>query len=308
MRSATVHQKKPDKITLSTLLFLIPLGFLITCYQVSAQLVDAPGRNSPERTDPIEPFHIIDNVYYVGKTSHNPSFLFTSDEGHILIDTTYEEFVPDIQANIEKLGFNIHDVKIILSSHAHHDHVGGHAKMKEITGATLLSSEADAEVIETGGAADFREGDPWHVAKVDRFIKDQEEVRLGDIVLTAHFTPGHTRGCTTWTSTVEDDGKIYDLVLICGLRMDENSPLVGNPKYPQMPQDFAFSFALAKTLPVDVFLGAHGYWFNLKNKIEMLKRNPEINPFIDPEAYYQLVNGWEKAYLDRLKKERLDSN
>ena len=302
--NSTLLKKIHYKISQSRLLFLIPLITLTFGSQVFAQLPDTPGQDSPERTEKIEPFHIIDNVYYVGKTVHNPSFLFTSDEGHILIDTTYEEFVPDIQANVEKLGFSIRDIKIILSSHAHHDHVGGHAKMKEITGATMLASEGDAEIIETGGVADFREGDPWHTAKVDRFIKDQEEIRLGDTVLTPHFTPGHTKGCTTWTTVVEDDGRKYDLVLICGLRMDSRSPLVGHPEYPEMPQAFAYSFAIAKTLPVDVFLGAHGYWFNLKEKAEKIKQNPEINPFIDPEGYYRIVDGWEKAYLDRLKEER----
>jgi metallo-beta-lactamase class B len=292
------------KLAQYKLFVYISLITLALSNQIFAQLADAPGRGSEERTQAIEPFHIIDNVYYIGKTLHNPSYLFTSDAGHIMIDTTYEEFVPDIQANVEKLGFNIRDVKIILSSHAHHDHVGGHAKMKQVTGATMLASEADAEVIETGGVADFREGDPWHEARVDRFIVDKEKIILGDTVLTAHLTPGHTKGCTTWTAEVEDDGNKFDLAIICGLRMDENSPLVNNPKYPEMPQDFAYSFAIAKTLPVDVFLGAHGYWFNLGEKVEMMKQNPEVNPFIDPEGYYRIVDGWERAYLDRLKIER----
>ena len=277
---------------------------LVSVGPVFAQLVDAPGRDSPERNDKIEPFHIIDNVYYVGKTVHNPVFLFTSNEGHIIIDSSYEEFVPDIQENIVKLGFNVRDVKIILSSHAHHDHVGGHALLKQVTGARVMASEKDKEVIETGGVADFRDGDPWHEAKVDDIIHDRQVVRLGDIALTAHLTPGHTRGCTTWTSQVEDDGQVYDLVLLCGFRMDEDSALVDNPEYPMMAQDFAHSFAIAKSLPVDVFLGAHGYWFDLKNKMEQLKAMPEINPFIDPEGYYRLVDGWEKLYLERLREER----
>lgn len=291
-------------MTISKPLHVISAVLLIISNSSFAQLPPTPGRDAAERNEAIEPFHIIDNVYYIGKTSHNPSYLFTSDAGHIIIDSTYEEFVPDIQANVEQLGFNIRDVKIILSSHAHHDHVGGHALLKEVTGAAVMSSEPDAEVIETGGVADFREGDPWHVGKVDEFISDQQVVRLGDIALTAHFTPGHTKGCTTWTTTVEEDGHQYDLVLLCGLRMDQNSPLVGNPKYPEMPQAFAYSFAVAKTLPVDIFLGAHGYWFNLRDKIERLKANPEINPFINPEEYFRIVEGWEKAYLERLKRER----
>lgn len=280
------------------------ISVLISLNIAYAQIPPTPSSDAAERNEAIEPFHIIDNVYFIGKTSHNPSYLFTSDAGHIIIDSTYEKFVPDIQANVEQLGFNMRDVKIILSSHAHHDHVGGHALLKEVTGAMVMSSEPDAEIIETGGVADFREGEPWHVGKVDEIISDQQVVRLGEIALTAHLTPGHTKGCTTWTTTVEEDGHQYDLVLLCGFRMDQNSPLVGNPKYPEMPQAYAYSFAVAKTLPVDIFLGAHGYWFNLKDKIERLKANPEINPFINPEEYFRIVEGWEKAYLERLKRER----
>jgi len=296
--------KKNFSSIISTLLFIMPVLVLTISNPVLAQLNVSPGRDSPDRIDKIEPFHIIDNVYFVGKTVHNPSFLFTSDEGHIIIDSTYEEFIPDIQENIETLGFNVRDVKIILSSHAHHDHVGGHALLKEVTGATIMASEKDKEVIETGGVADFRDGDPWHVAKVDQLIRNKQVVRVGDIALTAHLTPGHTKGCTTWTTEVEEDGRNYDLVLLCGLRMDANSPLVGNPEYPEMAQDFAYTFAVAKTLNVDVFLGAHGYWFDVKGKIEQMKQNPEVNPFLNADEYFELVDLWEKAYLQRLKEER----
>lgn len=291
-------------IILSVLALLVGLVMLVSSQQSLAQVPPTPGSDSPERTDKIEPFHIIGNVYYVGKTSHNPSFLFTSDAGHIIIDSTYEEFVPDIQQNIEKLGFNVRDIKIILSSHAHHDHVGGHALLKEVTGATMMASAKDKEIIETGGVADFRDGHPWREARVDQLIQDRQVVRLGDIALTAHLTPGHTKGCTTWTAEVEEDGQKYDLVLLCGFRMDGNSPLVDNPKYPEMPQDYAYSFALAKTLDVDVFLGGHGYWFALKEKIEQLKHKPEVNPFLNADEYYRIIDGWEKAYLERLKQER----
>ena len=305
MTSESILQKKTFfQLTRSRLVLLIPLITLTISNHTSAQAPVSTDRNSPYRTQLIEPFHIIDNVYHVGTTLHNSSYLITSNEGHILIDSTLEEMVPGIQVNIEKLGFRIRDVKLVLSTHAHHDHVGGHAIMKEITGATLLATEADAAVIETGGIADFREGDPWRPAKVDRFIKDKEEIKLGNTVLTAHLTPGHTKGCTTWTTVVEDGGEKYDLVLICGLRMDPNGLLVGNAKYPEMPQEFAYTFAVAKTLPVDIFLGAHGSWYEVGDKVEKMKQNPKMNPFIDPEGYYRIVDGWEKAYLDRLKKER----
>jgi len=123
-------------------------------------------------------------------------------------------------------------------------------------------------------------------------------------ILTANLTPGHTKGCTTWTTVVEDKGQKYDLLIMCGLRSDPRGPLVGNPKYLEMPQEFAYTFAIMKTLPVDIYLGAHGYWYGLEEKIDRMKKNEAINPFIDPEGYRRAVNGWEMEYLDRLKSER----
>ncbi len=270
---------------------------------VAEDEITSPPSDHPERTEPADAFHIIDNVYFVGARLHLPSYLVTTDAGHILIDTTYDEYVPEIVANIESLGFSIDDVRYLLSSHAHHDHVGGHASMREISGALTLASAKDKDVIESGGATDFRDRGTWTPAVVDRVIADGEKVTLGDIVLTAHFTPGHTRGCTTWTMVVEEDGRPLDLVFLGGLRVNTSEPLVGHPDYPGMPQDFAYSFARLKVLPVDVYLGAHGYWFDLADKRERLLAGSGTNPFIDPDGYQRAVRFWENGYLDRLREE-----
>ena len=185
-----------------------------------------PPAGDPQRTELAEPFEIIDGVYFVGARIHLPSYLFTSSEGHILMDTAYEENVSEIISNIEKLGFDPDDVKVLLSTHAHHDHVGGHSSMREITGATTIASAADADVIESGGATDFRDRGTWAPGKVDRIIDDGEQVRIGDRVLTAHFTPGHTKGCTTWTTVVEEDGEQYNLAVLGGLNVNKRIALV----------------------------------------------------------------------------------
>lgn len=263
----------------------------------------SPADDDPQRTEPVEPFEIIDGVYFVGARIHLPSYLLTSSDGHILLDTTFDEYVSEIVQNIEELGFDPDDVKLLLSSHAHHDHVGGHANMREITGATTIASAADAEVIESGGATDFRDRGVWAPGTVDRIIEDGEQVRLGDRVLTAHLTPGHTKGCTTWTTVVEEDGKEYDLVVLGGLNVNRNEPLIGHPKYPEMPQEFAWSFARLKVLPVDVYLGAHGYWYGLKEKHAQLLAGADQNPFIDPEGYQDALRYFESVYLERLNKE-----
>jgi metallo-beta-lactamase class B len=262
-----------------------------------------PGRDDPQRTARAEAFEIVDNVYFVGARLHLPSYLFTTPEGHILFDTTFDEYVPEIVENIESLGFSIDDVKIILASHAHHDHVGGHATMRELTRALTYSTARDKDVIESGGKTDFRDGGTWAPAIVDRVIEDGSQVRLGDVVLTAHLTPGHTKGCTTWTTVVEDNGRPLNLAILGGVRVNTNERLVGNPEYPEMAEDFAYTFARLKVLPVDLYLGAHGYWFNLERKRAMLEAGAEINPFIDPEGYQSAIRFWENQYLDRLREE-----
>jgi metallo-beta-lactamase class B len=270
----------------------------------AAQVVlSSPAADDPQRTEAVEPFRIMDDIYFVGARLHLPAYLFTTPEGHILLDTTFDELVPEIVSNIETLGFSVDDIKLMLASHAHHDHVGGHASMREISGATTLATAADADVIESGGKTDFRDQGLWAPAVVDQIIEDGEQVRLGDRVLTAHLTPGHTKGCTTWTTVAEERGQQYDLAVVCGLRMNTNELLVGNPDFPDMPQQFAWSFARLKVLPVDVFLGVHGYWFDLKGKHEQLLSGSDINPFIDPDGYQHAIRFWEDAYLKRLRQE-----
>jgi len=278
------------------------LSFVCSSTLAQVQLVSPPD-NDPQRTELAEPFEIIDGIYFVGARIHLPSYLFTTPEGHILMDTAFDENVSEIVENIKKLGFDPEDVKLLLSSHAHHDHVGGHANMREITGATTLASAADADVIESGGKTDFRDRGLWAPGKVDRIIVDGEQVKLGDRVLTAHFTPGHTKGCTTWTTIVEEDGKQYNLVVLGGLRVNSNEPLIGHPKFPDMPQKFAWSFARLKVLPVDVYLGAHGYWFGLNEKRQQMLAGADTNPFIDPNGYQDAIRFWEDAYLDQLRSE-----
>ena len=278
------------------------LGFVCSSALAQVQLVSPPD-DDPQRTELTEPFEIIDGIYFVGGRIHRPSYLFATSEGHILLDTTFDESVPEIVANIKKLGFDPEDVKLLLSSHAHHDHVGGHSNMREITGATTVASAADADVIESGGKTDFRDTGLWPPATVDRIIVDGEQVKLGDRVLTAHFTPGHTKGCTTWTTVAEEDGKQYDLVVLGGLNVNRTEPLIDNPRYPDMPQQFAWSFARLKVLPVDVYLGAHGYWYGLNEKREQLLAGVDTNPCIDPKGYRDAIRFFENAYLERLMNE-----
>lgn len=253
---------------------------------------------------PVEPFHLIGNIYYVGAKEVS-SFLITTPKGHILLDSGLPETVPLIQNNLKKLGFKIEEIKILLNSHAHYDHAGGLAVLKELTGATLMASEADAVLLQNGGKGDFQWGDklPYKPVTVDRLLRDNDKVELGGVTLTARLTPGHTKGCTTWTMKVKDGDKLLNAVFI-GSTTIPGYKLVDNAKYPGIIADYARSFDLLKSLDCDVFLAPHGSFFSMLEKAERLKRGPKTNPFIDPQGYRRFIQRTEADYLEQLKKER----
>jgi metallo-beta-lactamase class B len=262
---------------------------------------------------PMKPFHVIGNIYYVGTTDPSGkwrqdavSYLITTPEGHILIDTQFEEQVPQIQENMEKLGFKYQDIKIILNSHAHADHMAGHVRMRDLTKAQVVVSEGDAPTFVDGGRSDFRNDEGrelWRPMTPSRIIKDGDKVTLGGVTLTAHLTPGHTKGATTWTMTTRDGGRDYNVVIVGGVRVQERVPMVNNRLYPQISEDFARSFAKLKTLPCDVFLGVHGNWFDLAGKARRREQGANPNPFINPDEYREYVASSERAYLDLLRSQ-----
>ena len=182
---------------------------------------------------PFEPFRLIGNIHYVG-ASDVSSFLITTRDGHILIDSGFEATVPMIRDDVRKLGYRFEDIKIVLNSHAHLDHAGGHALLKRLTHAQIVMSEADAALLSHGGKGDFppisEQIMAYEPAQADRIIRDGEQVSLGGVTLTAHLTPGHTKGCTTWTMVVEDDGKRYNVVFYGSTTILPGVQLVDNPQ------------------------------------------------------------------------------
>jgi metallo-beta-lactamase class B len=269
--------------------------------------VMAKAQLSPEWrpwNNPVQPVRIIGNIYYVG-ASEVSSFLITTPQGHILIDSGFDETVPLIQANIKQLGFKLEDVKILLNSHAHADHAGGLATLKQLTGAKLFASKADAELLTNGGKGDFYWDDrlAYKPVKVDRTFGDKEAVELGGVKLIARLTPGHTKGATTWTLKVKDGDKTYDVVIISSASVPGYT-LTNNTKYPKIIDDYAYTFKVLKTLPCDIFLAPHGSMFGLLEKQERLKKDAQVNPFIDPQDYRAYIEKAEKTYLQQLEKER----
>jgi metallo-beta-lactamase class B len=263
------------------------------------------GQANSDWGQPFPPHRVIGNIYYVG-TKGLASYLITTPQGSILINSSLESSVPLIRASVEKLGFRFQDVKILLISHAHFDHCAGSFLVKELTGAKYMVMQQDVAEVESGGKQDFQYGKTpdtlFKPVKVDRVLHDGDQVTLGDAALTARLTPGHTKGCTTWTMKTRDGGKVYDVVIVGSPNVNAGYKLVNNALYPQIADDYARMFRVLKSLPCDVFLGAHGNYYGLEEKFARMSKG-RANPFIDPEGYKRYVDEREKTFRSELEKQ-----
>ena len=264
----------------------------------SASLLSAQGEGNG-RDVPFPPHKIIGNVYYVGAEEH-ASFLIVTPEGNILINSGYEATVPMIRSSVEKLGFRFSDTKIILGSHAHVDHMQGDALAKEFSGAKVMAMEQDVPALEK-----LKPGGKPH--PIDKVLHDGDQVKLDEVVLTAHLTAGHTKGCTSWTTTVQENGRPYDVVIVCGMGVKAgNNYLVDNKDYPQITEDYIHGFEVLKALHCDVFMGSHTNHYNMQAKYAKLAHGGP-NPFIDPEGYKAHLDNYEKLFYAKLAEEKKSS-
>ncbi|SUS06579.1 Metallo-beta-lactamase L1 [uncultured Defluviicoccus sp.] len=256
---------------------------------------------------PVPPRHLLANIYYVGASGVS-SFLITTPEGHILLDTGFDDTVPIIREGVTQLGFKLTDIKIIISSHAHIDHVGGHALMQKLTGARIYASAGDARLLASGGTDDFipfpRETIVYAPVTVDHVVADGEHVTLGNVTLTAHLTPGHTRGATTWTMDAVVDGALRRIVFFSSTTINAGTRLLHNPLYPEIVREFETTLTRLKALPCDIFFAPHGGQFGMAEKIARLDRDETPNPFIDPDGWRNLVTRAERTFRDQLAAER----
>jgi metallo-beta-lactamase class B len=267
-----------------------------------AQLADPA-----EFLEPFPAHHVIANIYYVG-TQGQANYLITTPEGNILINSGLEENPPMIRASIEKLGFKYSDTKILLISHAHGDHDAGSAEVIKETGAMYEVMDSDVPVVESGGKLDFEyDGESgenlYPATKVDRVLHDGDTVSLGGTALTAHKTPGHTKGCTTWTMQVQEGGKILNMTFVGSAALHSGLSLIGNKKYPDIVQDYEETFRVLHALPTDVFLGAHGGYYRMNSKYKKLEAGAP-NPFIDPDGYEAYVADQEAAFRRELARQQ----
>lgn len=260
----------------------------------------------PRWSEPFPAHRIAGNLYYVGSRGL-ASYLIATPEGHVLINSSLATSPPMIAASVAKLGFRFEDVKVLLVSHAHWDHNAGSAEIKKRTGAKYMVMEPDVGVTEDGGRSDFfygkSPGSHYPPASVDRVLHDGDEVKLGGTVLTAHLTPGHTKGCTTWTMKVTEDGATYDVVIVGSTNVNAGFKLVNNGAYPGIAEDYQRTFRVLKSLHCDIFLGAHGDYYGLEKKFaRMTPGGPNV--FIDPKGYAAYVEEREAAFLAEWKRQR----
>jgi metallo-beta-lactamase class B len=264
--------------------------------------------SNPEWTTPLAPFRIADNLYYVG-SQDLASYLVVTPKGDILINSSLESSPALIKKSVEQLGFHFNDIKILLISHAHADHDAGSAEVKRLTGAKYMVMDGDAAVVESGGAKDFAyPKDLYPATKVDRVLHDGDQVRLGGAVLVAHKTAGHTRGCTTWTMRSLINGHPQNVVIVGSWNVNPGYRLVDRPgqaaSYPGIVEDYRHTFTLLKGLPCEVFLGAHGAYFSMLEKLDKAKAGAGESVWIDPEGYRAAVAERQQAFEDELKRQQ----
>jgi hypothetical protein len=229
-------------------------------------ILDRNMGTNEDQTSQFPPHKIVGNIYYVG-TRTLSSFLIVTPQGNILINSTYERNVPTIRKSVEQLGFKFSDVKILLGSHAHGDHQEGDAMVKQLSGAQVMAMAEDVPALQQ-----IKPGGKPH--PVDRTLHDGDTVTLGGTTLVAHLTPGHTRGCTTWTTKAQEGGKTYNVVINCSLRPPTTLS-------PAITEEFNRSFKLVRSLPCDVQLGDHPAQYNMQAKFAKLQ-SPGANPFVEP--------------------------
>lgn len=266
---------------------------------------------NPDWTTSITPFRIADNLYYVGSRDL-ASYLITTPQGDILINSNLETSPPQIRHSVEQLGFHWSDIRILLISHAHSDHAAGSAEILRETHARYMVMDGDVPVVETGGAKDFAYGPraQYPRAHVDRVLHDGDTVTLGNVTLSAHKTAGHTRGCTTWTMRAhlpgEPSNKLRNVVIVGSWNVNPGFRLVashGKPaSYPGIAQDYEHAFAAFHALPCDIFLGAHGQYFDMLAKLARMPQQGD-SVWIDPEGYKRTVAERQQAFEAELHKQ-----
>ncbi len=289
---------------LGVLAMLLVASSLVLSAQTSLLTAEQRAQFHGPYSQPEDPFRLLGNIYYVG-AKNIASYLISTPQGHILVDTGTKEMTPVVRGNIQALGFNVRDIKIMLSSHAHFDHIGGHAAMKKLTGARVMALRQDAEALEAGKDLSPLGDEGWEPVKVDRVLQDGDTVTLGETTLRAVWAPGHTPGCTVWTSSVQDAGKIFSFAIFgCG-GPNAGVKLVGNPKFPTLVDDTLATFRKLKMLAPDIYVTGHPQML-FAGKIGRMKAGERPHALLDPgaRAWTKMLGDAETNFMKRVEAER----
>ncbi len=284
----------------------LQLAMLCAVLSVLAPAFNRPALAAPASwTTPFPAFHIAGNLYYVG-SEDLASYLIVTPQGDILINSNLESSVPLIRRSVESLGFQFSDIKILLISHAHYDHCAGSAAILRRTGAKYEVMSEDVAVVESGGKADFQYGSDksmqYPAAHVDRVLHDGDTVSLGGTALTAHRTGGHTKGTTTWTLDEPETGRVEHVVIVGSPNVNPGYKLVANRAYPAIAADYRAGFKVLSKLQCDIFLGAHGGYFDLAGKYARWKSG-DREAFVDPAGYHEYIADRERAFEEEYHRQ-----
>jgi metallo-beta-lactamase class B len=292
--------KPKSAILVAGALALLALVSLAACSASVREGVWATLRND---NGPRAPFEIAPGLYYVGASDVAVYALQTTD-GLILIDGGYPSTAPRVLENLRTLHLDPADVRVLLNTHAHFDHAGGLAQLKRETGAEFYASADDRVLLEAGGRGDFflRDWMTYPPVSVDRVLEDGDEVRLGETVLTAHLTPGHTKGCTTWSFDVEIAGQVRPVLLLCGLAVLRYN-LIDDPDYPNIAEDFSATYDRLRALPCELFLSQHASHFGIDAKRAEQLAGADENPFLDADGCRAHIAGAERAFRETLARQ-----
>lgn len=297
-------------IAFVSLSFCLSSGVSVAGAQSGAPARPAAGAAAPtwdeDWTRDFPPFRIIGNVYWVGSYDLS-TYLITTPQGHILVNTGVGDTAQQIKARVERLGFKMSDVRMLTSTHGHVDHVAGIGELKKLTGAEVWIEERDKDLLETGGKTDFvfgaRESMHFPPVRVDHTFKDGDTLKVGNVTLTAHLHAGHTRGATSFTFDVSENGRTYHVIIANMGSINPGVKVSGMPTYPGITADYAHTFMAQKELKVDVFLASHASQFKLHDKYK--PGDPyDPNRFVDPDLYLSSVRQLEKTYQEQLARER----
>jgi metallo-beta-lactamase class B len=275
---------------------------IVSAQQPAAQL----NTTNPDWTTPAEPFTIVGPIHYVG-TKDLAAYLITTSAGHVLIDGAVPSMAGEIEKSIAALGFKAADIKVLLTTQAHFDHVGTLAHFQKLSKATVRIMQGDDTLVADGGTSDYLLGPRAEAhftpVKVDVVLKDGDVITLGGVTLTALRTPGHTPGCTTYTMSVTDKGKTYAVVFPGSTTVNPGTRLVKNPSYPGIADDFRRTFDRLASLKPDIFLAAHASFFDLAGKRARMKAEG-VAAFVDPDGYRRLHAQKREAFEAVIKAEQ----